>query len=62
MKDRKAAKKIIKRFKKHPEWYTEQDVQYAKLFRRMTKKNESSEIGIGDSGRGEDHGVHSQSQ
>ena len=39
MKDRKAAKKIIKRFKKNPQLYTEQDVQYAKLFRRVTKKH-----------------------
>ena len=30
MKDKKAAKKLLKRAKKHPDWYTEQDVYYAK--------------------------------
>ncbi len=41
LKDRKAAKKIIKRAKKHPEWYTEQDVYYAKMIKKRFKKNES---------------------
>ena len=40
MKDKKAAKKIIKRAKKHPEWYTEQDVYYAKLVRKRIKQEE----------------------
>ena len=40
MKDKKAAKKIIKRAKKHPEWYTEQDVYYAKMVRRRIKPEE----------------------
>ena len=40
MKDKKAAKKIIKRAKKHPEWYTEQDVYYAKMVRRRIKEEE----------------------
>ena len=40
MKDKKAAKKIIKRAKKHPEWYTEQDVYYAKMVRRRIKDEE----------------------
>ena len=34
MKDRKAAKRIIKVAKKHPDWYTESDVQYAKLIKK----------------------------
>ncbi len=38
MKDKKAAKKIIKRAKKHPEWYTEQDVYYAKMVRKRIKQ------------------------
>ena len=41
--DRRAAKKIIKRSKKNPQHYSEQEVQYAKLFRRATKKNENKE-------------------
>jgi hypothetical protein len=40
LKDKKAAKKIIKRAKKHPEWYTEQDVYYAKMVRRRIKEEE----------------------
>ena len=41
MENRKAAKKIIKRAKKHPEWYTKEEVLYAKLMKRELKKNES---------------------
>lgn len=37
MKDKKAAKKIIKQAKKHPDWYTEQDVQFAKMVRKRIK-------------------------
>ena len=40
MKDKKAAKKIIKRAKKHPDWYTEQDVYYAKMVRKRIKQDE----------------------
>ena len=43
MKDwslKKAAKKIIKRAKKHPDWYTEQDVNYAKMVRKRIKNEE----------------------
>ncbi len=38
MKDKKAAKKIIKQAKKHPDWYTEQDVYYAKMVKRRIKQ------------------------
>ncbi len=38
--DKKAAKKIIKRAKKHPDWYTEQDVYYAKMIKRKIKAQE----------------------
>ena len=40
MKDKKAAKKIIKRAKKHPNWYTEQEVYYAKMVRKRIKNEE----------------------
>ena len=40
MKDKKAAKKIIKRAKKHPNWYTEQEVYYAKMVRKRIKQDE----------------------
>ena len=39
LKDKKAAKKIIKLAKKHPDWYTEEEVKYAKQFRwRITEE------------------------
>ncbi len=38
---RKSAKKLIKAAKKHPEWYTESDVRYAKLIKRINKKIET---------------------
>ena len=40
MKDKKAAKKIIKRAKKHPDWYTDQEVYYAKMVRKRIKNEE----------------------
>ena len=43
MKDwsiKKAAKKLIKRAKKHPEWYTEQDIYYAKQVKKQLKLEE----------------------
>jgi hypothetical protein len=39
---RKAAKKLIKRAKKHPDWYTPQEVYYAKQVRKETKRREKS--------------------
>ena len=43
MKDwsiKKAAKKLIKRAKKHPELYTERDIYYAKQVRKQIKDEE----------------------
>tara|TARA_B100000287_G_scaffold403166_1_gene424731 strand:+ start:697 stop:840 length:144 start_codon:yes stop_codon:yes gene_type:complete len=40
MKDKKAAKKIIKLAKKHPDWYTKQDIAYAKMVKRREKLKE----------------------
>ena len=37
----KAAKLIIKRAKKHPEWYTEQDVNFAKMVKRRIKNEKA---------------------
>ena len=36
--NRKAAKKLIKMAKKHPEWYSKQDISYAKMIKKQTKK------------------------
>jgi hypothetical protein len=40
MNDKKAAKKIIKLAKTHPNWYTKQDVMYAKLIKKQLKQSE----------------------
>ena len=43
MKDwsiKKAAKKLLKRAKKHPELYTERDIYYAKQIRKQIKDEE----------------------
>ncbi len=40
MKDKKAAKLIIKRAKKHPELYSEREVYYAKMIMKQIKKHE----------------------
>ena len=39
---RKSAKKIIKLAKKHPEWYTKEEVKYAKYIRKSLKKNNAT--------------------
>ena len=38
MKDKKAAKLLIKRAKKHPNWYTEEEVKFAKRVKREIKQ------------------------
>jgi hypothetical protein len=38
MKDKKAAKILIKRAKKHPELYTEKEVYYAKMVKKRIKQ------------------------
>ena len=37
---KKAAKKLIKLAKKHPDWYTQEDVMYAKLVKKVLKESE----------------------
>ena len=39
---RKSAKKIIKLAKKHPEWYTKEEVKYAKNIKKLLKKNNAT--------------------
>tara|TARA_R100000742_G_C4203624_1_gene32007 strand:- start:6 stop:167 length:162 start_codon:yes stop_codon:yes gene_type:complete len=49
LKDKKAAKKIIRLAKEHPNWYTREDVLYAKQVKRriklekQAKKNEAKQ-------------------
>ena len=42
LKDKKAAKKLLKSAKKHPELYSEKDVYYAKMGRKRIKEDEKS--------------------
>ena len=60
---RKSAKKIIKLAKKHPEWYTKEEVKYAKYIRKSLKKNNAtSEVSYSHpEGRGDD-GLCGESQ
>ena len=41
---KKAAKKLLKRAKAHPDWYTEEDVKYAKMIKRKLKNVKQSEV------------------
>ena len=60
---RKSAKKIIKLAKKHPEWYTKEEVKYAKYIRKELKKNNAtSETSDSHSQSGGDEGVRGESQ
>jgi hypothetical protein len=43
LNDKKAAKKIIKRAKKHPDWYTKSDVRFAKMVKKRIKQEEKIE-------------------
>jgi len=63
MKDKKAAKKIIKLAKKHPDWYTKQEIQYAKFIKKREKlrKNERKASDSDPKGRRDD-GVRSKSE
>ena len=38
LKDKKAAKLIIKRAKKHPELYSKEEVRFAKAFKKRLKQ------------------------
>ena len=40
MKDKKAAKKIIKRAKQNPQLYSKDEVKYAKMIRKRIKREE----------------------
>ncbi len=44
MQDKKAAKKLLKRAKAHPDWYTDEDVKYAKQIKKKLKNVKQSEL------------------
>ena len=37
LNNKKAAKKLLKRAKAHPDWYSEEDVKYAKMIKKKLK-------------------------
>ena len=41
--NKKAAKKLLKRAKAHPDWYSEDDVKYAKMIKKKLKNVKQSE-------------------
>ena len=41
---KKAAKKLLKRAKAHPDWYSEEDVKYAKMIKKKLKNVKRSEV------------------
>ncbi len=42
MKDKKAAKTIIRRAKEHPGWYTDEEVRFAKMVKRRLKREKQA--------------------
>ena len=65
MKDKKAAKKIIKIAKQNPLLYTKEEVKYAKMVRKRIKREEKQherEISERDSRCREAHGVRSEGE
>tara|TARA_B100001250_G_scaffold379138_1_gene369546 strand:+ start:386 stop:661 length:276 start_codon:yes stop_codon:yes gene_type:complete len=51
MKDKKAAKLILKRAKKHPELYSKEEIKFAKNFKKhlkLEKKHHEREVGDSD--------------
>jgi len=42
--NKKAAKKLLKRAKAHPDWYTDEDVKYAKMIKKKLKNVKQSKL------------------
>ena len=61
MKDKKAAKKLLKLAKKHPDWYSKKDVFYAKMIKKREKQHERELSDSNPKGRGDD-GVRGKSE
>ena len=61
MKDKKAAKKLLKLAKKHPDWYSKKDVYYAKMIKKREKQHERKLSDSNPKGRGDD-GVRGESE
>ena len=65
MKDKKAAKKLLRLAKEHPDWYSKKDIFYAKQIKKQLKREKKHyEREISNSnpkGRG-DNGVRGKSE
>ena len=65
MKDKKAAKKLLKLAKEHPDWYSKKDIFYAKMVKKqlkLEKKQHERELSNSNpKGRG-DNGVRGKSE
>ena len=65
MKDKKAAKQIIKRAKHNPSLYSKDEVKYAKIYLKRLKrekKQHEREISERDSRRREAHGLRGEGE
>ena len=61
MKDKKAAKKLLRLAKEHPDWYSKKDVYYAKMIKKREKQHERELRNSNPKGRG-DNGVRGKSE
>tara|TARA_Y100001938_G_scaffold80001_1_gene110491 strand:+ start:488 stop:763 length:276 start_codon:yes stop_codon:yes gene_type:complete len=65
MKDKKAAKKLLRLAKEHPDWYSKKDIFYAKQIRKQLKrekKQHEREISDSNSKGRRDHGLRGKSE
>ena len=65
MKDKKAAKKIIKRAKHNPSLYSKDEVKYAKIYLKRIKREKKQyecEISDSNSRSGDAHGLRGTSE
>ena len=65
MKDKKAAKLILKRAKKHPELYSKEEINFAKNFKKhlkLEKKHHERKLGDSNPRGGKDDGVRGKSE
>ena len=65
MKDKNAAKKLLKLAKEHPDWYSKKDVFYAKKVKKQLKrekKHHEREISNSNSKGRRDYGLRGKSE
>ena len=65
MNDKKAAKKLLKIAKEHPDWYSKKDIFYAKMIKKqlkLEKKHNEREINNSDPQSGTAHGLRGTSE